>query len=71
MIAARKLSRRPFGFPKLPCVVEEKGNKEVAGALGTSVRTVEIHRAGILRKLNLDSTAALVRYAIRSKMIEP
>jgi DNA-binding NarL/FixJ family response regulator len=48
-----------------------KSNKEVADAFGISVRTVETHRASILRKLNLDSVAALVRYAIRNHLIEP
>jgi DNA-binding NarL/FixJ family response regulator len=52
-------------------IAEGKSNKEVADAFGISVRTVETHRAGILRKLNLDSVAGLVRYAIRNKIIEP
>lgn len=52
-------------------IAEGKSNKEVAEALGISVRTAETHRASILRKLNLDSVAGLVRYAIRNKLIEP
>jgi DNA-binding NarL/FixJ family response regulator len=52
-------------------LAEGKSNKEVAEALGVSVRTAETHRASILRKLNLDSMASLVRYAIRNKIIEP
>ena len=52
-------------------LAEGKSNKEVAEALGISVRTAETHRASILRKLNLDSVADLVRYAIRNKIIEP
>jgi DNA-binding NarL/FixJ family response regulator len=52
-------------------LAEGKSNKEVAGALGVSIRTAETHRANVLRKLNLDSLASLVRYAIRNKMIEP
>ena len=52
-------------------LAEGKSNKEVAEALGISVRTAETHRASILRKLNLDSIASLVRYAIRNKIIEP
>ena len=51
-------------------VAEGRSNKEVADKLGISVRTAETHRAHILRKLNLDSIAGLVRYAIRNKMIE-
>jgi DNA-binding NarL/FixJ family response regulator len=52
-------------------LAEGKSNKEVAAALNVSVRTAETHRASILRKLNLDSVASLVRYAIRNNLIEP
>lgn len=52
-------------------ISEGKSNKQVAEALGISVRTAENHRASILRKLKLDSIAGLVRYAIRNKLIEP
>jgi two-component system response regulator NreC len=52
-------------------IAEGKSNKDVAEALGISVRTAETHRASILRKLDLDSVASLVRYAIRNKMIDP
>jgi len=64
-----RLTRREQEIVQL--LAEGKTNKEAAGTLGISVRTVETHRAGVLRKLKLDSTAALVRYAIRNKMIEP
>jgi DNA-binding NarL/FixJ family response regulator len=40
-------------------------NREVAGELGLSVSTVETHRKHIIEKLDLHSTAELVRYAIR------
>jgi DNA-binding NarL/FixJ family response regulator len=52
-------------------IAEGKSNKEVAEALGISVRTAETHRASILRKLKVDSVAGLVRYAIRNKIIDP
>ena len=52
-------------------VAEGRSNKDVADALGISVRTAETHRASILRKLHLDSLASLVRYAVRNKLIEP
>ena len=45
-------------------------NKEVANSLGISIRTAETHRATLMRKLGLDSLAALVRYAIRNNIIE-
>jgi DNA-binding NarL/FixJ family response regulator len=39
--------------------------------LSLSVKTIETHRAAAMRKLNLTSTAAIVRYAIRNKLVEP
>ncbi|MGQ0647275.1 MAG: response regulator [Gemmatimonadaceae bacterium] len=39
-------------------------NKEIAGTLGISVRTVESHRESIMRKLQARSVAALTRAAI-------
>jgi DNA-binding NarL/FixJ family response regulator len=45
-------------------------NRLAANDLNISVKTVETHRAAIMRKLNLTSSAALVRYAIRNKFIE-
>jgi DNA-binding CsgD family transcriptional regulator len=46
-----------------------KTNKEIAGLLGISNRTVESHRARIMLKLDLDSLSDLVRYAVRSEII--
>jgi DNA-binding NarL/FixJ family response regulator len=51
-------------------LAEGKSNKEVAVALGVSVKTVDAHRANVMHKLNLHSVTALVRYAIRNKIIE-
>lgn len=66
--AGQRLTGREREIVQL--VAEGQSNKEVADKLGISVRTAETHRAHILRKLNLDSVAGLVRYAIRNKMIE-
>lgn len=44
-------------------------NKEVAQAMGISVRTVETHRAHILKKLKIKNTAGLVRYAIKQNLV--
>jgi DNA-binding NarL/FixJ family response regulator len=52
-------------------LAEGKSNKQIAGVLGISQRTVENHRAKIMDKLGLDSFSELVRYAIRHKIIEP
>ena len=45
-------------------------NKQVANCLGISIRTAETHRATLMRKLGLESLAALVRYAIRNHIID-
>jgi DNA-binding NarL/FixJ family response regulator len=54
----------------LRLVAEGHRNKQIAKTLNIAVKTVEIHRAAIRDKLDLDSTAAMVRYAIRNKVIE-
>jgi two-component system response regulator NreC len=52
-------------------LAEGQSNKEIAGSLGISIRTAETHRATLMRKLDIDSLAALVRYAVRNNIIEP
>ena len=52
-------------------IAEGHGNKEMASILNLSVKTIESHRATAMRKLNVTSTAAIVRYAIRNKLVEP
>jgi len=47
-----------------------KSNKETAVALGISVKTVETHRSAIMRKLEFNSIAELVRYAVRECLIK-
>jgi two-component system response regulator NreC len=39
-------------------------NKEIAGALGITVKTVETHKTNIMQKLDITSRAELVRYAM-------
>jgi DNA-binding NarL/FixJ family response regulator len=50
-------------------VAEGHSNKEVANLLCVSPATVETHRAHILQKLDLHSTAELVLYAVRRGVI--
>lgn len=51
-------------------LAEGKSNKEVANAHGISVKTVETHRASIMRKLGMRSMSDLVHYAVRNEIIE-
>jgi len=51
-------------------IAEGQTNRNIADILGISSKTVETHRASAMRKLNLDTTAALIRYAIRNKIVE-
>jgi DNA-binding NarL/FixJ family response regulator len=51
-------------------LAEGKSSKEVAVALGLSVKTAETHRANIMRKLDCHSVSEVVRYAIRNNIIE-
>jgi len=50
-------------------LAEGKCNKEVAAMLFIGVKTVETHRANIMRKLNIHSVSDLVRYAIRNRIV--
>ena len=52
-------------------IAEGNSNKEMGEILNLSVKTIETHRAAAMRKINVTSTAAIVRYAIRNKLIEP
>jgi DNA-binding NarL/FixJ family response regulator len=51
-------------------IAEGKRNREIAEALKISVRTVENHRAKVMRKLKLSKTADLVKYAIQQGITE-
>ena len=52
-------------------IAEGKSSKEIGGLLFISSRTVQHHRANIMRKLNIKKTADLVKYAIQKGYTEP
>jgi DNA-binding NarL/FixJ family response regulator len=52
-------------------VAEGHSNKSVSAILSLSIKTTETHRAAAMRKLNISSTAGLVRYAVRNNLVEP
>jgi DNA-binding NarL/FixJ family response regulator len=47
-----------------------KSNKETAGYLGLSVRTVESHRTRVMQKMGFRSFSELVRFAVRNNLVE-
>ncbi|HKV60730.1 MAG TPA: response regulator transcription factor [Candidatus Acidoferrum sp.] len=55
----------------LQLVGEGKSTKDIAVQLGISVKTAESHRARLMKKLDIHEIASLVRYAIRSGVIQP
>jgi DNA-binding NarL/FixJ family response regulator len=63
------LTHRERGVVQL--IAEGRTNKEAAQLLGINLKTVETHRAAAMRKIRATSSADLVRYAIRNKLIEP
>lgn len=53
----------------LHLLAEGRSNKEVATLLDVGVSTIETHRANLMQKLNLHSTAEIVLYAVRKGLI--
>jgi DNA-binding NarL/FixJ family response regulator len=66
---AEPLSPREQEVLKL--IAEAHTNREIGDILHLSAKTVESHRANILRKLGMRDRVELVRYAIRRGLIEP
>lgn len=50
-------------------IAEGATNKEIAQALGISVRTVETHRDSLMKKVSIKTVAGLTRLALRSGLI--
>jgi DNA-binding NarL/FixJ family response regulator len=52
-------------------VAEGNSSKTIAIILGISTKTVDTHRTAAMRKINVRSVADVVRYAVRTNLIEP
>jgi len=66
--AQRPLTKREAEV--LQFVAEGLANKQMAGELGISIKTVEKHRQQLMNKLDIHDTAGLTRYAIATGVIE-
>ncbi len=55
----------------LKLIAEAHTNREIAEVLHLAEKTVESHRANLLRKLGMRDRVELVRYAIRRGLVEP
>ena len=53
----------------LQLLAEGRSNKEVANLLQLGLSTVETHRMNLMQKLNLHSTAEIVLYAVRKRLV--
>jgi len=65
--------REPLGVQErrvLRLIAEGKTTKEIADLLGISYKTAECHRLRLMQKLQVHSTAEVVRYAVRCGLIE-
>jgi DNA-binding NarL/FixJ family response regulator len=54
----------------LKLIGEGKSNEEIAKQLWIALRTVKVHRQNIMKKLNIHNVAELVKFAIKSGIVE-
>ena len=66
--APLRLSAREREIVQL--LAEGRTNKEIAALLGIAFKTVDAHRTNVMRRLSMHSTAELVRYAVRERIIQ-
>jgi len=55
----------------LQLIAEGRNTREIAEQLHVSVKTVETHRAELMRRLDIHDVAGLTRYAIRAGLVSP
>ena len=55
----------------LQLIAEGQTSKEIASRLGIGLKTVETHRAELMDRLDIHDVPGLVRYAIRTGLVNP
>lgn len=53
----------------LKLLAEGLSNKEVAAKLDISIKTADVHKSNLMRKLDIHTRSELLKYAIRNKLI--
>ena len=61
------LTKREKGILKM--ITTGNNNREIADGLGISIRTIETHRANIMKKLKVKNAVELVRVALDEKIV--
>jgi DNA-binding NarL/FixJ family response regulator len=54
----------------LQLIAEGYTNKQIAEILNISIKTVQVHRTNMMKKLDLHDRGELIKYAIQKKIIE-
>lgn len=72
-VAARKLLEALSNREReiLACMLDHGTSKEIARHLGISPRTVETHRANLMARLNVRTTAQAIRIAVEGDAFDP
>jgi len=70
-VEARLQTLTPREHDVLRGIVDGGANKRIAADLGISVRTVEVHRARLMKKLGVRNASELVRLVLTSRVEEP
>jgi DNA-binding NarL/FixJ family response regulator len=55
----------------LQLIAEGLSSKEIAAMLGVSLKTIDSHRSNLMEKLDIHKVSGLVRFAIRTGLVEP
>ena len=66
--AAEQLTERQIEI--LSYIAQGRSSKEIAFKLGLSSKTVDVHRARIMQRLELNDIASITRYAVRNGLVK-
>jgi two-component system, LuxR family, response regulator FixJ len=70
-VQARIASLTPRERDILLPLVQGNSNREIAEQLGVSVKTVDLYRSRVMKRMQADSLAALVGMAVGAGLVEP